>query len=213
MSRFILRFALGALPAAALCLAFILHARHLHEQAVQSMIHMSAGQVLDRSEPLCRLIAPHTSSLRLTAEAIPIGKFHPHWEVKCADPSGQDLAYLNWDAGTGQLISVSHVFYSSQGMGRSLDRHKAAMEAWNWLCALRIAGQASHWRLAGSPQCSGYTWTVRWSAADRRAVVQFYPLTHELSFASCTPLSASRGIDYFQVVPQVHPAQIWYGKW
>ncbi len=180
--------------------ALVLQGRHTHPEQAHLYGRFTAQQILDRSEPLCRLLAPRANRLTLMAEPTAQGVAYPCWIIECTDPTGQKLAYLSWDATTGQLFCASRASQRSvPRVGSPLNRHEAVRAAWQWLRDLGMAAQASRWRLVGAPRYNGAiwrpTWTVSWSAPDLRATVHVYVLTHELVSARCSGIALSGSAD------------------
>ena len=161
-----------ALAGCALALALITHVHQEYKATQRSYGCYTAGQILDRSESLCRLLAPRADLLRLTAEHSTPNAAHPCWNITCANQTGQEIAYFTWDAMTGELwcfgVPPYPVFRIT---GKPLTSHEAVSLTGEWLRVAGIAVRASHWQSTGTPQRYDDIWTVCWQTEDRRARV------------------------------------------
>src|SRR5689334_22506931 len=81
---------LGLLLACALCLAFVFRAREVRQQQRQTLGCLTAQQALDRTASLCRVIAPRTAALYLTADPTE-RRGHEWWYVYAKDTAGREL--------------------------------------------------------------------------------------------------------------------------
>jgi hypothetical protein len=148
----------------------------------------TASQILSRSEALCRLLAPSTGFLRMSADSCAMpdrnGRMRHFWSVDCDDAANTIVAAFLWDADTGDLLCAGrpHGAAPNKTGLPPLSRRQAIGIAREGMRALEIAGQARQWRLEGARN-SENGWRVRWQAKDRSAYVHVDAYTGELFLA------------------------------
>src|SRR5207248_1389076 len=90
----------------------LLAARVWYVQGEQARAYgrFNAAQILARSEPLFRVIAPQATTLCLSADRDMRrerdGALRRCWTVECTDEAGHLVATLFWNADTGELSLV-----------------------------------------------------------------------------------------------------------
>jgi hypothetical protein len=167
---------LGVLGVSALAVACALHARQVRRQQVQPFGRLTAREVLDRTAPLCRAIAPGAQALHLTAEPVQeLG--HRWWYITGKDAAGREVANCIWNADTAELDQVGGGVGSiPPGKLAPMGRLQAQQRAWNWLRALGIAQGGGRWRLVGpallahADTCD--TWNMQWQGEGRRVWIE-----------------------------------------
>src|SRR5579871_719589 len=162
-------------------LAFLLSLRvlNIRAQRMQPYGSYTEQQILARSVPLCRALAldPSSGTLWLSAEREYIwrrGDSQAVWNVQCADARRNDIAMIQWDARTGDLLLASSQWSIPRAAQPAIRNARQAVEAARgWMRALGIGGPETSWRLAGAPtQCGGDAWFTRWRAKGQGATVQ-----------------------------------------
>jgi hypothetical protein len=183
---------LPVLLLSALAVGLSIRTRHVRPPQARPYGRFTAQQILDRSEPVCRLLAPQAHSLSLVAEPTTQQTAHPCWNVTCSNQTGQPRAYLTWDALSGQLWCVG-VPPPPPGKRPSLPltAPEAVAASWRWLRMLGLAASAAHWQLGGKPQQLWGNWTLTWQAEDCRAEVKVNTNTRELVSLRCFPRSVA----------------------
>src|SRR5579859_7215854 len=94
--------------------SFLSH-RQRQEQA-RPLGRMTCRQALDRSEPLCRDIAPWVDTQ--TLYTMPSNGYTGRWwSIISEDRVGREVATMTWNADTGELYEVGG-WPSNRGVGR-----------------------------------------------------------------------------------------------
>src|SRR6266478_1864059 len=86
---------------------YLAHMRRSEADENQPYGLYTSKQILDRTEPLCRLVAPGAkiTDLKVTKTE---DKHRRLWVVDCTDQSGNYIAGFTWNAETGELFRVGH---------------------------------------------------------------------------------------------------------
>ena len=132
----------------------------------------TAKQILDRTEPLCALIAPESGIVDLTVSQSEHKK-RAFWMVEGKDKSGSYVAGFTWDAQTGELFRVGHyILEPTAGQWTIVSRGEAVKQARKWMTDLGLFEQGSKWRATPAPEIEKGRWRVHWRSADHAAFVQ-----------------------------------------
>ena len=157
----------------------------------------SAIQIMDRTLPLCRAIAPEVASPHLRAELIHIqerdAKQRRVWAVEMVEASTGCICF-QWDADTGELWSVGRESSPPDGAMRQspMTAADAMRTAWRWMFLLGISDTAKRWRIDGPPEQRSNAWQVFWQAGDRKAMITIDDCTGQLNSARVSRPSQHR---------------------
>lgn len=159
-----------------------LNTRRLHQKLGLTLGRMTYRQVLDRSEPLCRAIAPwaDAQSLSLDTTSGPSGKF---WIVSSRDRFGKELAMLTWNADAVELCAVGCWPPHRKAGGRMdtrplLSQVAAIRRTRAWLSVLGVVHAASSWHSYSASVTPSYptgtpaqSWFVKWTGEGQKAFI------------------------------------------
>jgi hypothetical protein len=147
-------------------------------RAVQSAPYgrFTADQILAHSEPLFHAFFPERNGLMISAERQKAGQTESGerllWAVDCADEAGRHLAYLCWDADSGQLVFASRleekILPETEAMRPSAELLGVAHD---WLYGLGIADNTERWRLIGTRMAPSSRLHAYWRSEHQTAVV------------------------------------------
>lgn len=176
-----------------LCLILFGYARY--EQSHTPLGRLTAQESLDRSEPICRTLAPQADPFSLSAEPLPDSAQHG-WGVTCREAAGREIAHLDWNADTGRIERVGSAAATwNRSRKPMLTRAEAVERAWSWLCALQWADAGAPWRVIGQPslgrQNGVENWVVTWAGRGYRATLQLE--AHSGTLQSAHIFAHSRG--------------------
>lgn len=154
-------------------LALLLH----RQQKEPPFGRYNTSQVIERTQRLCRLVAPQTPGLHLSAF-----QHQPHaadltryWTVDCDDEDGNPVVWFSWNADSGELNAISRVqpLHLKQ-QAPLLTQWEAVGITRRWLRDLEIAPPGSGWRLGPLREHvqGGSFWHVSWRAQDRVAHIR-----------------------------------------
>ena len=141
------------------------------------------NRILALSERVCRVCNPESSQISLYAE--PNGTWsHGRqvgsvWCVECFGVPNRELAYLVWNAETGQLMEAS-VISRRRSSGRPIGPKSAIREAGGWMRRTGVSTASQRWTLNGSPEVSATTWRVVCHRGDEKAIVTVDRLNGDL---------------------------------
>lgn len=165
---------------AALLCTIAVGGRVLHNRLVASRPYarLSANQVLDRTEAVCRKVSPSMVGMRIdTSRASShdaTGRVRRFWNSECSSVDSPESAFLWWDADSGELASVAWVSSKPEtptDIKHPLTRSEAVGVAAHWLNVLGVQSMAPRWRLESADYRDPFSWFIRWRAADRDAVM------------------------------------------
>jgi hypothetical protein len=167
---------IAAVLVVSVCSARLLEGQRWSARKLEPYGLYTTEQILARSEPLFHALFPERSGLIMSAERQATQKSASEerllWAVDCSDASGRHLAYLCWDAGTGDLVYSSRIREErsdKNGVERRTDSELLCF-ARDWLYTLGIAGNQEQWRFTGtclSPQTNLHVyWRSEYHSAD-----------------------------------------------
>jgi hypothetical protein len=157
-------------------------------------------QILTRTEPLCRVIAPSATGLRLFPTPICVhdaasGLIRHLWLVNCGDAAGRYAAYLVWDADNGDLLLASSGdVLPLWDRKAALNRREAAQVVRRWMSALGFTSTAQQWRLTRAPMQRYDTWRFHMQSGDCKVIVAVYALSGDLVMARSKRLHADKTV-------------------
>ncbi len=145
----------------------------LRKQQTLAYGRFSAEQILDRAEKVGRALAPPTEALNLTTECLKgcslLGSPKPVWDVACTDMAGKEIAYMDWDAESGNLLQVSLPPDSPSRQQEAVKRDSQVTDkTWEWLCRVGMAARKISWKAQLPVRNSVHSWEQVWNSADRQ---------------------------------------------
>src|SRR5579872_7348696 len=102
------RAACVALTAVALIPAFLIRMDRRTVTAAPAGLY-TAHQILDRTNPFCRILAPEAGDLVVSADRVSGYLDHPYWNVTATDRAHRDVVSLRWSDDTGEIYLASHL--------------------------------------------------------------------------------------------------------
>ncbi len=172
----LLRSGLAVCLSACCLLAVGARIRYIRPSALPRYGRYTAEQILERSEPLCRSVAPEAGKLLLSVEPLCLPNrlhvFRPFWQVYCYDEAGRDVCYLLWNALDGEICTIEPRKPMPKRPARlPLDRDSALSSAMSWLRVLPATCSTAAWVLRREPMRTEGTWFTFWRDGSRRAAV------------------------------------------
>lgn len=144
-------------------------------QGSQAQPHgrLAAQQVLSRAEKICRLIAPQTANLSLTAEPAAESERLRYWSVTGRDSSGETRLHFKWNSDTGDLCFITYEpsRQEAEAPGARMGKKEAVRAAWGWMRSLGIADKSPNWRMTRAVSRERGIWSVYWDANTGTALV------------------------------------------
>jgi hypothetical protein len=179
-------YVLAGVLAAALCV--LIHVRRqqmLEEEQSRPLGLFTEGQITRRTEPLFHLLVPDRSCwMSLTSEtnSRPDGSVGHFWSVDCLQensPSASNLAYFQWDADTGNLVTATCSLPDdvSKDDHSHLTEQQAVEKSWQWLRALGLARGRSRWQCDRAPRLGQEAWSLRWHSREANVSIHIAAAT------------------------------------
>jgi hypothetical protein len=154
--------------------------------------HIFSAEIVARSMKLARAFHGNRDDLQVCAQMETsqtfAGAIRNHWIIEFRDNCGVYLGNMNWDADSGELISVNNDLIRSSSNGWKLSRPLAVRVAHNWLLRMRLNQRVGHWALYECPELLTDTWSVRFSNGRRTASVTIDAASGHLFHLSFCPL-------------------------
>jgi hypothetical protein len=174
-------------------LGIIYRARQVKAEQSHPFGRFTEQQIIARTEPLCRLVAPDITNLRLSAMPrsgqASDGGTERFWCVEYEDATEQRFLCFWWEADTGELQKVCNRLRLPQGARRRLlSRQEATQTAWAWMEALGIRQQAKEWHLREAPTRFKERWNTVWLAEGRRLFFALDAYSGQVSILQSTRL-------------------------
>ncbi|SRR5258708_1365906 len=180
------RRAVAAANAAALLALFSAgtQAKLSQNRDATSFGNTTQGQILDKTDRLCREIIPITHPANLKADKLTSygrnGAPRHFWTVDCYN-SNSDLVHVCWNADSGEMTWVSR---QTDEVGpwppAAISRSSGIRFARYWLLRLEIPKAGENWRVAGSPELVEYRWRINCVSGKRTATIVIDAATGDL---------------------------------
>jgi hypothetical protein len=194
-SRRLLCVLVGVLIAAFCVLIHVRRQQMLEEEQSRPFGRFTEAQIVRRTEPLFHLLVPDRTCWMVVTTSTgnrPDGSVEHYWSVDCLQehsPSAANLAYFQWDADTGDLVSAT---CSSPDEVAADDRSQIGAEqvresSWHWLRALGLARGRSRWECDRAPRLGQNAWSLHWHSREKNVTIH-------LDAASGSFLAASTGM-------------------
>ena len=162
------------------CLGLLLVARAAQVtvqlgEAQKPLGHFTRDEIMKRSEPIAEAVSPRTKSLSFSAcpmiALTKEGRRRPIWMAECVAPTGNYQVHMEWDAQSGELLSLCHTRPLTPCRKRPISYSSAARIAGSWLSTLGISKKDIGWRAAQDADYEGDVWHVLWYAPRHRIEV------------------------------------------
>jgi hypothetical protein len=145
----------------------------LEEEQSRPFGKFTQAQIARRTEPLFHLLVPDRHCwMYFTANTAsrPDGSVAHSWSIDCLQeqsPSADNLAYFQWDADTGDLVSATCSLPDTGAADdhRPLTARQAIERSWHWLCALGMARGHPHWECDHAPRLGPGAWSLHWHSS------------------------------------------------
>jgi len=137
-----------------------------------------------RSEDIVRELDPQLTTVVLctsTGQTYGPGRpVHRYWTVDVSTPSGDSVAYLLWNADTGDLISLTRsTHYLELSVDVLLSKDRSTVQALGWLQRLKVSDDSQDW-IPDSAELGTTVWHNSFHSASRTADVVIDPYTGDL---------------------------------
>jgi hypothetical protein len=150
--------------------ALILRMVYVQKQLTRPVGHLTAQQVLEKSEPLCHALAPEITTMVFYVESSE-GPFGNCWSVSCRDETDQEVVNLTWDADAAELCMVGVELKHQQQQGKQLGPRAAVQAARYWLDAIGFAAKSPSWHLLRPPIYKPLAVAVEWQGVGRQVYI------------------------------------------